>query len=151
MPHRVRNVHGATKTAAEDLAELTAGDGLPVVVLRVARFFPEPDDADDARAAYADAGLEAVEFLYRRVDLADAVEAHLPAADRAPDLGFVRLVVSATTPAEHPGPPDRREGLPPDTDRRVRPLIGALTPSAVAAPAPPRPRRRRRPWPSAAR
>jgi nucleoside-diphosphate-sugar epimerase len=97
---RVRNVYGATKVAAEDLCELVAHDlGLPVVVLRTARFFPEPDDRDDVRAAFpADANLKVNEFLHRRVDLADVVDAHLRAALRAPELGFGRYVVSATTP-----------------------------------------------------
>jgi nucleoside-diphosphate-sugar epimerase len=94
-----RNVYGVTKLAAENLCELAARDlGLPVVVLRVARFFPEPDDRDDVRAAYSDANLKVNEFLYRRIDLADVVDAHLLAARRAPDLGFGRYVVSATTP-----------------------------------------------------
>jgi nucleoside-diphosphate-sugar epimerase len=96
---RVRNVYGATKLAAEHLCELVARDaGLPVVVLRVGRFFPEADDRDDVRAAYADVNVKVNEFLSRRVDLADVVEAHLLAARRAPDLGFGRYVVSATTP-----------------------------------------------------
>ena len=95
----VRNIYGGTKVAAEDLCELVARDlELPTVVLRTSRFFPEPDDRDEVRAAYDDANLKANEFLYRRVDLADVVEAHLLAADRAPDLGFDRFIVSATTP-----------------------------------------------------
>lgn len=98
VPHRVRNIYGATKTAAEDLAELAAGDGLPVVVLRVARFFPEPDDRDDVRTAWDDANLKAVEFLHRRVDLADVVDAHLLAAAYAATVGFARYIISATTP-----------------------------------------------------
>jgi nucleoside-diphosphate-sugar epimerase len=99
-PSRVRNVYGATKVAAEDLCELAAHDpGLPVVVLRVARFFPEPDDRAEARAAFpADANLKVNEFLHRRVDLADVVDAHLRAAERAAGTGFARHVVSATTP-----------------------------------------------------
>jgi nucleoside-diphosphate-sugar epimerase len=97
---RVRNVYGATKVAAEDLCELVARDGgPPVVVLRLARFFPEPDDRDDVRAAFpSDPNLKVNEYLHRRVDLADVVDAHLRAAERAPDLGFGRYVVSATTP-----------------------------------------------------
>lgn len=95
----VRNIYGATKVAAEDLCELAhRDDGLPVVVLRTSRFFPEGDDRDDVRAAYADANLKANEFLYRRVDIADVVSAHLRAAARAPEIGFGRYVVSATTP-----------------------------------------------------
>jgi len=96
---KVRNIYGATKVAAEDLCELVARDlGLPVVVLRTSRFFPEPDDRDDARAAFTDANLKVNEFLHRRVDLVDVVDAHLRAARRAPDIGFGRYIVSATTP-----------------------------------------------------
>ncbi|MBC8093987.1 MAG: NAD(P)-dependent oxidoreductase [Pseudonocardia sp.] len=94
-----RNVYGATKTAAEDLCELVHRDhGLPVVVLRTSRFFPEADDRDDVRAACPDANLKVNELLYRRVDIADVVDAHRLAIERAPELGFGRYVVSATTP-----------------------------------------------------
>lgn len=122
VAHRVRNIYGATKTAAEDLAELAAGDGLPTVVLRTSRFFPEADDRDDVRAAYDDANLKAIEFLYRRVELADVVDVHLRAALRAPELGFARYVVSATTPfTEH----DRAE-LGRDAAAVVRRLFPTL-------------------------
>ncbi|NKY88172.1 NAD-dependent epimerase/dehydratase family protein [Nocardia veterana] len=94
----VRNIYGATKVAAEDLCELAARDlGLPVVVLRTSRFFPEEDDRDEVRAAYDDTNLKVNEFLYRRVDLADAVDAHLLAARQAPVIGFDRFIISATT------------------------------------------------------
>jgi nucleoside-diphosphate-sugar epimerase len=94
-----RNVYGATKTAAEDLCELVHRDhGLPCVILRTSRFFPEPDDRDEIRAVYEDANLKVNELLYRRVDLADVVSAHRLALDRAPTIGFGRYIVSATTP-----------------------------------------------------
>lgn len=95
----VRNIYGATKIAAEDLCELAhREEGLPVVVLRTSRFFPEADDRDDVRAAYPDANLKANEFLHRRVDIADVTSAHLLAVTNAARLGFGRYVVSATTP-----------------------------------------------------
>ncbi|MCP2251963.1 Nucleoside-diphosphate-sugar epimerase [Prauserella aidingensis] len=95
----VRNVYGATKIAAEDLCELLARDlDLPVVVLRTSRFFPEGDDRDDVRHAFDDTNLKVNEYAYRRVDLEDVVDAHLLAAHRAPELGFDRFVISATTP-----------------------------------------------------
>ena len=72
--------------------------GLPVVILRTSRFFPEPDDVDAVRNAYADANVKANEFLYRRADIQDVVDAHLLALDRAPTIGFGRYIVSATTP-----------------------------------------------------
>lgn len=68
---RPRNVYGVTKLAAEDLVELTARDlGLPCLVLRTSRFFPEADD-DPGRRALGAAG-----------------------------VGFHRLVVSAPSPFE---------------------------------------------------
>src|SRR3546814_10405334 len=50
------------------------------------------------RERYADANVKANEFLFRRLDIEDAVSAHLLAAERAPDIGFRRYIVSATTP-----------------------------------------------------
>ncbi|WP_019813172.1 NAD-dependent epimerase/dehydratase family protein [Saccharomonospora saliphila] len=96
----VRNIYGATKIAAEDLCELAARESelAVVVVLRTSRFFPEQDDRDAVRAAYDDTNAKVNEFLHRRVDLADVVQAHLLAAEHAPRLGFARYIVSATTP-----------------------------------------------------
>jgi UDP-glucose 4-epimerase len=94
-----RNVYGVTKVAAEDLCELVHRDhGLPCLILRTSRFFPEGDDRDDVRAAYDDANLKVNELLYRRLDLEDVVEAHRLALQRAPELGFGRYIVTATTP-----------------------------------------------------
>ncbi|MFD6196928.1 NAD-dependent epimerase/dehydratase family protein [Mycobacteriaceae bacterium NPDC060252] len=94
-----KNIYGTTKTAAEDIAQVVHQDsGLPVIVLRTARFFPEQDDRDTVRARYPDANVKANEYLYRRVDLADVVDVHLLAADRAPTIGRATYVVSATTP-----------------------------------------------------
>jgi UDP-glucose 4-epimerase len=96
---RPRNIYGVTKTAAEDLCELVhAEHGLPVLVLRTSRFFPEGDDNQDVRSAYPDANVKANEFLYRRVDVADVVDAHLLAMERAAKIGFGRYIISATTP-----------------------------------------------------
>ena len=94
-----KNIYGATKLAAEDLCQLFHRlQRLPCLVLRTSRFFPEDDDAADARAAYADANLKLNEFLHRRVEIEDVVDAHLLAIERAPALGFGRYIISATTP-----------------------------------------------------
>lgn len=96
---RPKNIYGVTKTAAEDLCELFHRlHALPVVVLRTSRFFPEEDDSAAAREAFDDENLKANEFLFRRVDVADAAEAHILAAARAEAIGFGRFIVSATTP-----------------------------------------------------
>jgi UDP-glucose 4-epimerase len=114
-----RNVYGATKTAAEDLCELVHRDhGLPVLILRTSRFFPEADDRDEVRAAYADANLKVNELLYRRVDLEDVVAAHRLALDRAPALGFGRYIISATTPFTRDDLPQLRDDAPAVVARR---------------------------------
>jgi UDP-glucose 4-epimerase len=93
-----KNIYGVTKVAAENLCELVHRDaGLPCIVLRTSRFFPEQDD-DPTRHDHDDANLKLNEFLYRRVDIEDVVEAHLLALDRARDIGFGRYIISATTP-----------------------------------------------------
>jgi UDP-glucose 4-epimerase len=108
-----RNIYGVTKTAAEDLCALIhAGHGLPVVILRTSRFFPEPDDVAAVRNAYPDANVKANEFLYRRADIQDVVDAHLLAMDRAPAIGFGRYIVSATTPFSPADLPALRAGAP---------------------------------------
>jgi len=94
-----RNVYGVTKTAAEDLCELVHRDhGLPCLILRTSRFFPEADDREDVRKEYDDANLKVNELLYRRVDIEDVVSAHRRALERAPAIGFGRYIISATTP-----------------------------------------------------
>jgi UDP-glucose 4-epimerase len=94
-----RNIYGVTKTAAEDLCRLVHQDhGLPCLILRTSRFFPEEDDRDEVRTAYADDNLKANEYLYRRVDLEDVVSAHRLALDRAAAIGFRKYIISATTP-----------------------------------------------------
>jgi UDP-glucose 4-epimerase len=94
-----RNIYGVTKLAAEDLCELVHRDhGMPVLVLRTSRFFPEDDDDPDRRGAFEPLNLKVNELLYRRVDISDLVEACSLALARAPDIGFGRYVISATTP-----------------------------------------------------
>ena len=94
-----KNIYGATKLAAEDLCRLFARNhGLPCIVLRTARFFPEGDDDELRRHGFADANLKANEFLHRRADVQDIVDAHLLAIAHAPRIGFGRYVLSATTP-----------------------------------------------------
>jgi UDP-glucose 4-epimerase len=94
-----RNIYGVTKRAAEDLCELFhRSHGLACLILRTSRFFPEEDDREATRQAYTDDNVKANEYLYRRVDLEDAVSAHVRALERAPSIGFGRYIISATTP-----------------------------------------------------
>ena len=59
------------------------------------------------------------EFLYRRVDLEDAVSACLLAANRASAIGFGRYIVSATTPFAQSDLPDLRVNAPLAVQRYV--------------------------------
>lgn len=94
-----KNIYGVTKAAAEDLCQLFARNhSLPAIILRVSRFFPEADDNAELREAYADANAKVNEFLYRRVDVEDVVDAHLKAATHAPSARFAKYIVSATSP-----------------------------------------------------
>jgi len=94
-----KNIYGVTKLAAEDVCEIfVLSCGLPCIVLRTGRFFPEQDDDKAARQDYDDTNLKANEFLYRRADIEDVVSAHLLAMQKAATIGFDRYIISATTP-----------------------------------------------------
>jgi nucleoside-diphosphate-sugar epimerase len=94
-----KNIYGVTKAAAEDLCQLFhRNQRLTCIILRTSRFFPEADDNQAAREAFPDENLKVNEYLFRRVDLEDVVSAHLAAAERAPEIGFGRYIISATTP-----------------------------------------------------
>ena len=115
-----KNIYGVTKAAAEDLCQLFhRNQALACVVLRTSRFFPEEDLDREVREAYADDNIKVTEYLYRRVDLEDAVTAHLLAAEQAPAIGFRRYIISATTPFS---PSDLWE-LRRDARRAVRRLV----------------------------
>src|SRR3546814_18191343 len=67
-----RNIYGVTKATAEDLCQLFHRRfGLPCVVLRTSRFFPEPDDSPAMRERYAAAHVKAHDFLFRHLALPD--------------------------------------------------------------------------------
>jgi hypothetical protein len=88
-------------------------------VLRTSRFFPEPDDSPAKRNAFVDANLKANEFLYRRADVQDIVDAHLLAIERAPQIGFGRYILSATTPFTRDDLAELRAHAPAVVSRRV--------------------------------
>jgi nucleoside-diphosphate-sugar epimerase len=111
-----KNIYGVTKTVAEDLCELQhRRHDLPCIILRTSRFFPEVDDNASLRGSYADANVKANEYLHRRVELQDVVDAHMRALEKAPSIGFGRYIISATTPFE----PDDLEALRIDAPRVV--------------------------------
>lgn len=107
MAPRPRNIYGATKFAAENLCRVMHKSvGLPIVVLRTARFFPEADDMAHV-IEQSDANTKANELLYRRLTAEDAAEAHVAALMKAPELGFDIFIVSARPPFS----PDDAEAL----------------------------------------
>jgi UDP-glucose 4-epimerase len=112
-----KNIYGVTKAAAEDLCQLFhRNKGLACLVLRTSRFFPEEDDDKSVRDAYPDDNVKANEYLFRRVDIQDLVDAHLLAWRRAPLIGFRKYIVSATTPFRPEDLPELRV----DASRVVR-------------------------------
>ncbi|ODA80472.1 hypothetical protein RJ55_03430 [Drechmeria coniospora] len=94
-----KNIYGVTKVAAEDLCALVHRQtGMPVLVLRLSRFFPEEDDDDDRRAALSDDNLKVLELAYRRCDIADVVSAAACAMKRARALAWAKYIISAPPP-----------------------------------------------------
>ncbi|MDO6434541.1 NAD(P)-dependent oxidoreductase [Flavitalea sp. BT771] len=115
-----KNIYGVTKIAAEDLCALFyRNHRLPCLVLRTSRFFPEEDDRKEVRQHYEDANAKVNEFLYRRVDLADVVSAHLAAMEKAPSIGWGKYIISATTPFEREDLAELRTQAPGVLRRRV--------------------------------
>jgi UDP-glucose 4-epimerase len=115
-----KNIYGVTKVAAEDLCELAhRNQGLPCLVLRTSRFFPESDDDAKARTSYVDANLKLNELLYRRLDVEDCVAAHLCALDQAPRIGFGRFIITATTPFRRADTDELRRDAPAVVSRYV--------------------------------
>ena len=115
-----RNIYGVTKLSAEHLCRLfNELHRLPVIVLRTARFFPEEDDMAHA-IVQSEENTKVNEFLFRRLTVEDAAEAHIAALDKAPELGFDIFIVCAKTPFQ----PERLRGA----DRRCAFGGGALLP-----------------------
>ena len=94
-----KNIYGVTKLAAENLCALfNRLHGLACIVLRTSRFFPEEDDDREKRTAFDHANAKANELAFRRVDIEDAVSAHLLAIEKGREIGFGRYIISATAP-----------------------------------------------------
>ncbi|SDA31229.1 NAD(P)-dependent oxidoreductase [Sphingomonas sp. NFR15] len=95
-PLEPRNIYGITKLAAEQMCRLIhAEHGLPVLILRTGRFFPEDDDTHRAPDGE---NMKANELLHRRLTVEDAADAHVLALERAPEIGFGTFILSAPTP-----------------------------------------------------
>jgi len=115
-----KNIYGVTKVAAEDLCQLAwRNQKLPCLILRTSRFFPEGDDVEARRDEYDDDNLKVNELLYRRVDVADVVSAHLLALEKSAALGFERFIITASTPFEPGDAKELGEDAPAVLARRV--------------------------------
>lgn len=115
-----KNIYGVTKVAAEELCALFyRNHRLACLVLRTSRFFSEADDSEEIRKTYDEYNAKVNEFLYRRVDIEDAVSAHLLALEKAPAIGFGRYIISATTPFTPDDLLDLRTDAPAVLRRRV--------------------------------
>jgi nucleoside-diphosphate-sugar epimerase len=95
-PLEPRNIYGVTKLAAEGLCrQAHIETGLPIIVLRTARFFPEDDDT---LKDLTGPNLKANELLNRRASVRDICRAHLKSLSAPDNLGFRLYLVSAPTP-----------------------------------------------------
>jgi len=113
VPSLPRNIYGTSKLMAEQLCELFfRSHRLPVIILRTSRFFPEQDDNPDIRTRFDAANAQANELTYRRLDIEDAVGAHLLAVREAHRIGFARYIVSATSPFKREDLRPMREQAP---------------------------------------
>jgi UDP-glucose 4-epimerase len=93
-----RNIYGVSKLSAEHLCRMVHdATGLPTIILRTSRFFPEEDDMAH-EIIQSGANTKANEFLFRRLTVHDAASAHIVALDRAPQIGFDTFIISALTP-----------------------------------------------------
>jgi UDP-glucose 4-epimerase len=97
-PLQPRNIYGVSKLAAEELCRLFNHlHKLPVLVLRTSRFFPEEDDMAHAIKQNGE-NTKANEFLFRRLSVEDAAEAHVAALAKAKEIGFDTFIISSMTP-----------------------------------------------------
>lgn len=94
-----KNIYGVTKTTAENLCQLAHQEySLNVIILRTSRFFPKEIDKKNIIPGFSEDNIQAIEYLYRRVNILDAVTAHEQAIERAPEIGFDKFIITATTP-----------------------------------------------------
>lgn len=94
-----KNIYGVTKVLAEDLCFLLQKQTrIPILVLKMSRFFPEGDDDEVRRAAMEDDNLKVLELAHRRVDIADAVTACVCAMKKAKGIKWGKYIISAPPP-----------------------------------------------------
>lgn len=98
QPLLPRNIYGVSKLSAEHLCRMFHEEhGLPVIILRTSRFFPEEDDMSH-QIIQSEANTKMNELLFRRLTVEDAAESHVVALHKADEIGFDVFIVSAKTP-----------------------------------------------------
>jgi len=101
QPLLPRNIYGVSKLAAEHLCRMFHEQhGLPLIILRTSRFFPEEDDMSHA-IRQSEENTKVNELLFRRLTVEDAAESHVAAMQKADEIGFDTFIVSAKTPFQH--------------------------------------------------
>jgi len=106
-----KNIYALTKITAEHLCHLIHKlHGLPVLILRTSRFFPEEDDTP--KSDVSDANVKVNEYLFRRVALQDVVRAHEVAMEKAKELKFDTFIISAKTPLQDSDLPEMATNFP---------------------------------------
>eukprot|EP01050_Picozoa_sp_SAG11_P002054 SAG11_NODE_99_length_16913_cov_41.552813_14_plen_269_part_00 len=96
-----RNKYGRTKLEGERRCVAAAKAGLPCVIVRISRCFPEdviPESVTAEAAALSTANLKANELLGRRVALVDIITGHLRALTRARAKPVQGKVVTLSAP-----------------------------------------------------
>jgi UDP-glucose 4-epimerase len=96
-----RNIYGVTKLSAEHLLRiLHTSTGLPCIILRTSRFFPEDDNQPSVldHTDISEVNRKLNEFMFRRVSLEDVVDAHLLAMEKAEIIQFDHFIISAQSP-----------------------------------------------------
>ncbi|KAK3187220.1 hypothetical protein K4F52_004124 [Lecanicillium sp. MT-2017a] len=94
-----KNIYGVTKSTAEDICFLLQRQtGLPILVLRLSRFFPEEDDEEDRRNAVNKDNLKVLELSHRRCDIEDIVSAIVCAMRKAKEVRWAKYIISAPPP-----------------------------------------------------
>ncbi|KAL7928167.1 NAD(P)-binding protein [Trichoderma chlorosporum] len=122
-----KNIYGVTKISAEDVCHLFHKEHkLPILVLRVSRFFPEEDDDEDRRNAMSDDNLKVLEMAYRRCDIKDIVSATACAMEKAKKIGWSKYIISAPPPFSND--PETLAAL----DRNPEEVFNKVVPAAAA-------------------
>lgn len=87
------------QTSDEDLCRLFHKlNGLPVIILKASRFFPEEDDSLELRNFCSADNAKVNELLFRRADLYEVTTAHIRALEKVQTIGLGTFIISGNSP-----------------------------------------------------